>query len=481
MSLILVDKNGPEFQKTFERKLPFINLAIQMNGFLKVEKDFFEINNSFAESLIFKKDPEKEYVEGWFILSKYNQVIEEIKSKIKSDPSYVDWVVAKMKQTLGEFKLLSEKSAKIVEDLDKNSQLVKEIANHYYNLSYKSVPAAWSYDILGWSLMEIIEEELRKINMFSEELVVILVSYGLSTIFIEEKKEFLELLSKKEDMNEKIKKHFQKWSFMGMDTPMGKPYDLEFFEKRAEDFLKNKDVEKELLKLTKNRLDELNEFNDKIKLIKDPECLRIIESARKIIKLKNEDRILLHKYIGESIKISDKIREILKIPVDKYSFIGGEEISSYLNDKLTIQEILQKTEDRIKNGFIFRIKNKSLVVENYAKQNDEFIRIVLTGMVASKGKARGAVKIITDPFKQVQKLNAGDILVSVMTTPDFVPLMEKAGAVLTNEGGMLCHAAIISRELGIPAIVGTKKATEILKDGDLVEVDANNGVVKILN
>ena len=95
-------------------------------------------------------------------------------------------------------------------------------------------------------------------------------------------------------------------------------------------------------------------------------------------------------------------------------------------------------------------------------------------MVASKGRARGMVKLITDPIKQADKVNFGDILVTTMTTPDFVPLMEKAGAILTNEGGMLCHAAIISREMGIPTIVGTRNATEVLKDGDLIEVLAED-------
>ena len=67
-----------------------------------------------------------------------------------------------------------------------------------------------------------------------------------------------------------------------------------------------------------------------------------------------------------------------------------------------------------------------------------------------------------------------------MTRPEFVPLMKKALAVVTDEGGITCHAAIVSRELRIPCITGTKNATRILKDGDLIEVDADNGVVKII-
>jgi pyruvate,water dikinase len=75
-------------------------------------------------------------------------------------------------------------------------------------------------------------------------------------------------------------------------------------------------------------------------------------------------------------------------------------------------------------------------------------------------------------------MNPGDILVSTMTRPEFVPLMKIAGGVVTNEGGITCHAAILSRELGKPCVIGTQTATEILKDGDFVEVDADEGLVR---
>ena len=75
----------------------------------------------------------------------------------------------------------------------------------------------------------------------------------------------------------------------------------------------------------------------------------------------------------------------------------------------------------------------------------------------------------------------GDILVTGMTRPEFVPLMKKASAIITDEGGLTCHAAIISRELNIPCIIGTKIATQVLQDGDMVEVDADKGIIRILN
>jgi len=103
----------------------------------------------------------------------------------------------------------------------------------------------------------------------------------------------------------------------------------------------------------------------------------------------------------------------------------------------------------------------------------------IKGMVASLGKAKGAVKIVQGII-EMHKMKKGDILVASMTKPEIVPAMRKASAIVTDEGGVTCHAAIVSRELGIPCIIGTKIASRVLKDNDLIEVDAEIGVVRIL-
>lgn len=104
----------------------------------------------------------------------------------------------------------------------------------------------------------------------------------------------------------------------------------------------------------------------------------------------------------------------------------------------------------------------------------------LKGMIAAPGKARGRVKVVLK-FHDAVNMEKGDILVSSMTRPEMVPAMKLAAAIITDEGGVTSHAAIVSREMGIPCIIGTKIATQILKDGDLVEVDADKGVVRILD
>jgi len=85
-------------------------------------------------------------------------------------------------------------------------------------------------------------------------------------------------------------------------------------------------------------------------------------------------------------------------------------------------------------------------------------------------------KIITE----LKKINKGDILIAETTGPEMMVACKKAAAIITDEGGLTSHAAIVSRELKIPCLVGTKIASKVIKDGDLVEVDANKGIIRIL-
>ncbi|HHU70006.1 MAG TPA: phosphoenolpyruvate synthase [Thermoanaerobacterales bacterium] len=109
-------------------------------------------------------------------------------------------------------------------------------------------------------------------------------------------------------------------------------------------------------------------------------------------------------------------------------------------------------------------------------KKDEDLKVLVKGLGASPGISSGKVKKISD-INEIARVNDGDVLVTIMTNPDMVPAMKKAAAVVTDEGGRTCHAAIVSRELGIPCIVGTKNGSKILKEGEMITVDATRGVV----
>ena len=145
----------------------------------------------------------------------------------------------------------------------------------------------------------------------------------------------------------------------------------------------------------------------------------------------------------------------------------------------------QDIEWAIENNNIFIVQSRAVTTFKPKKVettgevkpvNEGHGEIILKGETASKGVYAGKVKVIKNA-SELNKIENGDILVTTMTTPDMVPAMQKAGAIVTNEGGMTCHAAIVSREMGTPCIVGTENATDVLKDGQEVTVNATQGVV----
>jgi pyruvate,water dikinase len=112
------------------------------------------------------------------------------------------------------------------------------------------------------------------------------------------------------------------------------------------------------------------------------------------------------------------------------------------------------------------------------KKPEEKLKVVVRGLAAGKrAYGVGAAKVVLSPDEAAEKMQKGDILVTDMTNPDFVPFMKIASAIVTNKGGITSHAAIVSRELAIPCVVGTETATEVMKTGKQYTVDARNGII----
>ncbi len=133
-----------------------------------------------------------------------------------------------------------------------------------------------------------------------------------------------------------------------------------------------------------------------------------------------------------------------------------------------------------KNKFaVYDGKKAEKMIEENIKEEEIEGENSLGGVIASAGKYVGRVRVVLHP-SELNEFQEGEILVAEMTSPDYVPAMKKAGAIITDKGGVTCHAAVVSRELGVPCVVGAGNATKILKTGELVEVNANHNSVKIL-
>ena len=188
-----------------------------------------------------------------------------------------------------------------------------------------------------------------------------------------------------------------------------------------------------------------------------------------------------------SYKLKILLNEISKrigLTLEQTAFLTEEETVKALRDKGSFNA--KEIEKRIKDSALVFIKGQLFIIIDKKSLNkiDQILSpskvMEVKGTAVYPGKVKGFVRIIisSDDFK---KLKVNDILVTSTTRPDFVPIMKKAAAFVTNEGGLLSHAAIVARELKKPCVIGTKLSTKIFKDGDMVEVDANNGIVRLVS
>jgi len=242
-----------------------------------------------------------------------------------------------------------------------------------------------------------------------------------------------------------------------------------------------------ILKLQKKLAKEQKE---KIKELRIPRSLVYLFGAMKDIAVLQDEKKAItteaHYYLQNLFK---EIGQRLRMRYSDFYYLLNEEIEDALLNNKNLTNLAKNryklSISIVKNGKVKVFQGKEAL--NFAKeknvllpsQEPKGIAKELRGIPASMGRAKGIIRVLLSAA-EVGKINAGEILVATMTTPDYVPAMRKASAIITDEGGITCHAAIVSRELKKPCIIGTKIATKVLKDGDLVEVDANKGVVKIL-
>ena len=208
--------------------------------------------------------------------------------------------------------------------------------------------------------------------------------------------------------------------------------------------------------------------------IVDKESLSIISK-----KMSRQDRQLIINpdRSGEKtniwVEVSASTRSLQKISDQDITALAG--VGKQIEKHYGVPQDIEWAKEG-KEIFIVQTRPVTTVKEFTEVEPEIKAPVLLKGVSASPGIASGPVVIVPDP-SQIDRVTEGDILVAEMTTPDFVPAMKRAAAIVTNRGGRTAHAAIISRELGIPCVVGTEKATETLSDNQVITVDGSHGKI----
>lgn len=188
--------------------------------------------------------------------------------------------------------------------------------------------------------------------------------------------------------------------------------------------------------------------------------------------------------------IVEKLSKHFEVSIDDLNAYSTREILKLVEGQKIDDVVLQKRRNahivHTKEGDIVEIIGDEALeaINSILNQSD---KTELKGQIASKGVVRARARVFNfklDEFDKlyelVEQMQEGEVLVAETTEPSIIMACNKASAIVTNQGGMMSHAAIVSRELKIPCIVGTGNATSVIKTGDMVEVDANNGIVRII-
>lgn len=264
---------------------------------------------------------------------------------------------------------------------------------------------------------------------------------------------------KNPDLANEIKKHIAQFEFVGVHHFVGKPYSLEqFFNTilHRKQNIKGKDIPADLIWWT-----DLASIAAWARTHMAETSGYIQHSAR---------TTLIH------------VNTMLQLDEGDYLWLTVDEIIRLLNNPTSF--LKPNLAERKEKVGIYSERGEEVVVAgkdvdallDLLLQKEETRVFPLYGMIASQGKVVGKARIVIRP-EDIEKVMIGDILVAPETSPDFIVGMKRAKGVITNQGGITSHAAIVSRELGVPCLVGVNGATSLITDGDLIELDAEKGEV----
>lgn len=317
------------------------------------------------------------------------------------------------------------------------------------------------------------------------------IDWGLEAHF--EKESLLkiaEMIKKVKLVTPKIKalvdEHVKKFAHLSILAFYGKPNDENIVITAAKNLAK-KDIEAEKAELEKQIYNskKVKDIINTLHLNND-EVLKI-KTLRKWTFIANNDDHYVMGAIYSLWSLWIEIARRFGISFDQFVEMRIEEIEDGLRKGAIYKKLKEELTERGKaSTLVWEGKDTVLLIgkklEDYRKKErriEENLRNIkeIKGLPASPGKAVGKVQIITD-IRDIDKVKEESILVAIYTYPAIVVAMEKAKAIVTDQGGLLSHAAIVSRELHKPCVVGTAIATKVFKDGDLVEVDANIGVIR---
>lgn len=330
--------------------------------------------------------------------------------------------------------------------------------------------------------------DLEPLKYIGTDDISILYSLEENTAVIKEELEFLKTIynSKGKSIEELINQHLKEYDYITIGYG-SKPLDREVLVERYKRIqeISNIELKNKIEKIEKYPTEIIQQKQEIYKKLKNEQLIKLFDLAAKLGIMRDRKKALL----GKSVRFRNTILNEIKKKNQKES----ENIKYYTMDDfynlLVLGQALNEEEiNKRKEGiYISNVSMMSAGMEareeyyNNMKSVEDNIDILKTrkGVCASAGKVVGKARICLT-FEECNKLETGEILITYGTDFDFMNAIIKSKAIVTEEGGILSHASVISRELKKPCVIAFRGITKVLKDGDLIEVDATKGTIKVL-
>jgi len=367
-----------------------------------------------------------------------------------------------------------------------NDELFKLLKQYYIILTHIAENFAASYPTAIFAISEGLKNKLNKRKTL--HLMNVLITPIKQDIIIREQLD-LNKISQKKVSDRNLNKHALKHAWMFYNSYDEKT-NLQFLKTRLGENFDPKERDNRMKNVGERQKKIFDELNDKeIKNL----SLFLQDIGIERLELKDCWAGAEYRFLSLFKELSKRINLSLNEMMQSYTLQDYEKV--LLTNNRLPEEIINK---RAKNYVFWKYKTEIKLIDDpkeCLRLIDKFSQIEMginkkqltaQGETAHPGHAIGSCRIVeTKDISQVlndlKRFKKGDILVTHMTQPNMMPIARKAAAIIADEGGITSHAAIIARELGVPCIVGAKNATQIFKDGDLVKVDAEKGIIKKLN
>ncbi len=421
------------------------------------------------------------YGEMWYDTEDFDRLWQIIKSKIDQDPHYLE----KTKQLYEKIFTKHERLFKKLETKklsDTTNKKLFKLVQHLREAMTDAVGIAHIVDAVGQE----IEKELKH-NLKTElgqdgvkEYFAALTTPSAPSFVAREDRELQKIRGWSGTRRQRaLKQHLQQYRWIQNSYRGPNRVTVDTLEERLQ------------AAPVKTEIKRAHSAKEKEKLMK---TLSLSAQTRHF--LRNIDFITIwqderkEKVLKTVEYLSSILAEVSKrvgIDVNDLYYLGTKDITNLISLE-DLQGLALELAERRRGCYFLHDGPQQYVISGADYQNIVALQQTTTqaeagkeihGSVANPGTVTGKVAMCLN-FSSLHKVQKGDILVTSMTRPEYMPALKKAAAIVTDEGGITSHAAIVSRELGIPAIIGTKIATKVLKDGMDVEVRANHGFVKIL-